>query len=149
MLTGIIKPLLSAFLIMFLISGGRVCGCEVLSWIRDNVNQSETDGAHASNCHHHHAVDETHRENRCNHSPSDEPDNERHCCQDFLKPIVGDIPRILVLPNLPLDGAELLAPASLTVTPPVSEVSPVKWNRSPGDIRNNTETRLFQQRFNI
>ena len=149
MLTSLTKLFLTSILIMFLIGGGRVCGCEILSWIEVQITQFASKDVHTSSCHGNHSGDEKNRENGCDHSQSDQPFQEGNCCQESLKPIIGDIPKFLVLPNLSLDEPKTHSFTSSSFLSLISEGPPVSWNTYLNSFRDHTQTRLFQQRFNI
>ena len=138
MLASVTRLILTSFLIIFLIGGGRVCGCETLSWIGIDCHKS----AESETCHHHH-----HDGGEEDDSQSPEPED---CCEQSLKLVNGEIPKTLSVPEI--SGFGELAPVSLLeINPLVGLIakSLTRWMNPPSHFPTLGLSRLFQQRFNV
>lgn len=81
--------ILSIYLIIFMIGGGRVCGCESLSWVGIEVHQFNSG---PTNCDHEHDGDHHHPEDQA-------PMGSNECCEEALVLFNADQPKKLGLPQ--------------------------------------------------
>lgn len=158
MAAALSRLLLTSYLFVFMIGGGRTCGCEALSWVGIEVRHSEsTHEGKSACCHHHHDTEGDdhgdHEEEQPGHSHPDEPvgDGLGDCCELALKSINGDIPKKL------LDLSELTVISELFWGPltgfslfhPGMETSRQGWSPPLPPIPDAGLVRLIQQRFNV
>jgi len=146
MIAAVTRLILTSFLIIFLIGGGRVCGCEALSWIGIDCHKS----GKSESCDHHHHNHHDGGEDDNNHSHSDEPASGQNCCEQSLKLVNGEIPKHLSLPEIS-DFSELAPISFLDFNPVIGLVteSQKRWKQPPSHIPAPGHSRLLQQRFNV
>lgn len=143
----------TSFLIVFLIGGGRVCGCEVLSWVGVEVHQHDNESP-CSHHHHHHVSDtpteQEHDDDGRDHSEPDHPSQERDCCELALKSHIGEIPKCLEQHGQTIgDQLDGISSSYLLLQLNASGLPVVVGRFPPGSVQNVSRTRVFQQRFNV
>ena len=151
---GLIRLLLTSFLIVFMIGGSRVCGCESLSWLGIEVRNSASSRHEHSSCCHHHSDhrEEKGEEGESEHSHPEEPaSGGGNCCDLALKSFNSEIPKKL---------SDLSDPSTFSEFPPdfltelnllnrSIEAATKKWRNPSPPILDASLERLFQQRFNV
>ncbi|MDF1811919.1 MAG: hypothetical protein P1V20_06885 [Verrucomicrobiales bacterium] len=150
--TGPIKLVSTLYLILFLIGGGRVCGCESLSWVGIDVHHCNVTHAEESPCCHHHHGEHDHEEGNSDQPHSDEePMGGGPCCEESLQLYDGEIPKKLPVPDdAPFSGELALVPfAGIDSFAQNLKTSPV-WSKRPLAICCSAKQKLlFEQRSNV
>lgn len=147
------KILLTLYLVSFLISGGRVCSCEALSWIGIDVHHFVSDEAKSSECCHSTTEKSDHLDHDHHHDTpekSDQTPERGDCCEIAFQLIEAELPRTISTADIdPLNQSFLLYSDRLLALNPVFDPEKT-WKRPPPTPAFSTVAKhLIHQRFNV
>lgn len=143
------KCLLSFYLVVFLIGGGRVCACDAFSWIGIDIHSFASDH-HTGHCGGDHSDDVDHHEHdHLSHGDDSEdecPSNQ--CCELALQPFDAVTPQTVAVQEqlLEISFHSYCSRSDFRIGHNPFKKS---WNDPPSAIYFQPLTLVLHQRFNL